>query len=289
MGAHESDAKGILDTSSLIADLTQINKILSTVTRNLKKYDKKKIESLEDLKRAKNTIMEIENKLNNLQDGKLKRKLEKWITDERTQIESIDQKLHSGFAMELYNLLNLNEMKLEGHMPKLKTSFYNMDIDFSKNTCKLSYGQDKDQITTLKINPKEISEYIIKHRNKLENQFDNATTFQKHLFQAYTNVNKRSGRNGGKAPIIEVLLEISILKQGRSFRINPSKSNFTPYGRVQFSYDLYRLSEIHPEDIQIKISIATRAQARNRAQYLWIPKNIRGEGSIYSHIELVRR
>ena len=288
MSPSDVNGSGSPDVSNLANDISEKQKKLSFLLRNIKKYKKKNIESLTDIIGQRKIIVDIEKKIPDLNDEEIKNKTLMWIKTEKNKMNALNTKLQSEFAMDLYNELQLKGMKLRGHMPKLKVSFYNMDVDFEKNLCNLTYGLDNDHIANLKINPREMSDYIGKVNQDLDKQYGDGRLFQNYLVKAYENNIAKAKTRAGKVSIIDVLMEISLLKQGRNFRINPSRKNYSTYGRIQFSYDIFRLLNDHPSDIRVKLSTATRAQAKNKLNYLWIPKNSRGEGSIFSHIEVVK-
>jgi len=288
MSPVNTNVNGNRDEPNLVNDISEKQKKLSFLLRNIKKYKKKNMESLTDIIGRKKIIVDIEKKLPDLNDEEIKSKILIWIKIEKNKMNALNTQLQSEFAMDLYKELQLKGVKLRGHMPKLKVSFYNLDVDFEKNLCNLTYGLDNDHIANLKVNPREVSDYIGKVSQDLDNQYGDGRLFQNYLVEAYENNIAKGKTRAGKVSIIDVLMEISLLKQGRNFRIDPSKKNYSPYGRIQFSYDIFRLLNDHPPDIRVKLSTATRAQARNKLNYLWIPKNTRGEGSIFSHIEVVK-
>lgn len=273
----------------LLKQINQEKKRLGTSSRYLNMYLKMEPNSLESIRQMHKTILKIQSTITSSEAGTLDDLLMTWTQEEKRNLESFESKLISTFSENLYNILREKGLKLEGQLPKLRVGFYFLDIDFEKNTCRISYGQDKEPIDKLEIDAHKISNFIEDHKSKLRKSYSDVVSFTNQLEKAYSSVLKKTNsRSNGKAPIIEVMLELSILKQKGSFLIDPVKRNFQNYGRIQFSYDLYRLLLNPSEKIRIKLSTATRAHARDRGKYLWVPKNEQGAGSIYSHIELVR-
>ncbi len=72
--------------------------------------------------------------------------------------------------------------------------------------------------------------------------------------------------------------------QGKKFRTDPVKSSYKEYGRVFFSYDLYRLKERAVDGHELSLVTATRAYTRRRAGFIWIPSSERGDGTYISHV-----
>lgn len=263
------------------------NKLLK-ISRNINKLSRNKVQTIEDLLDISKIINSIDSDTSSLSNDKIRELINNWSNNEKKGVESKINELQSNFAMTLYNHLKDLGIKLEGHMPKLKAGFYTLEVNLLKNECNILFGQDKEKITTIKIDPQAISKYIQNHQENLEKNYGNSDIFVHQLEKAYSNVVKKSDALNAQAPIIELMLELSMLKQSNQFKSNPKKLSYKNYGRIQFGYDLFRLNQDRPEGCNIKLSTATRDQARSRSKYLWIPKNKRGEGSIFSHLEFSR-
>jgi len=91
------------------------------------------------------------------------------------------------------------------------------------------------------------------------------------LFNLYkaceTVANKENKKLEDPLPITSVLLEYTILVR------NIAKENYTHYGRVFFSYDLYRLKERKINEHELELITATRAYTRKKKDFLWVPTN----------------
>jgi len=288
MGVTSFKNQGSLTPKKVLKLINDHKKKLGSFSRNMKFYLKTEPISLESVRRLLSTINRMEQRLSFLEEESIHDLLEIWINQEKNKLELAESNLRSSFAENLYNLLRENGYKLEGHLPKLKVGFYHLDIDFKRNQCRIYYGQDKEPVVNLKIDPVEISNFITNHKQKLNESFGDPDSFVSNLERAYMSVLKKSDdRIEEKPSIVDVMLELALLKQRESFHNDPLQKYFKNYGRIQFSYDLYRLLKNTPQDIRVKLSTATRAQARNRGSYLWVPKNELGDGSIYSCIEIV--
>ena len=288
MNLEPSEKKESL--KNILSKIDDEKKVLSKISKNIKKFSARenKVQTIEDLLYINKIINSIDSDISSLSSDKIRDLITNWSNNEKKDIESNINKLQSNFAMNLYNNLKDIGIKLEGHMPKLKAGFYKLEINLLKNECNILFGQDKEKITTIKVDPQAISKYIENHQEKLENNYESSDTFVHKLEKAYSNAVKKSDNLNTQVPIIELMLELSMLKQSNQLKSNPSRLSYKNYGRIQFSYDLFRLIQDRPEGYNIKLSTATRDQARNRGKYLWIPKNNRGEGSIFSHLEFSR-
>jgi len=273
----------------LLTQITDFKKKLSSLARFMKKYSKIEPNSLESVQKLSSTLAKIEGMASSLEECSLKASLMSSIEEETKKLEDLSTNLTSSFAIGLDKLLSEKGLKLKGRMPKLTCGFYTIDVDINNSRCKLYYGPKEEFIITLKLDTEVISDFIALHRKQLDTSFSNLDIFISQLEKAYRTVTNRSeDQHGKKTPIIKVMTELSILKQSRKFLTDPLRSNFQDYGRIQFSYDLYRVFQTPLKRLTLRLSPATRNQARNRAEYLWVPKDERGNGTIYSYIELVR-
>ena len=268
--------------------INDYKKKLTQISRNLKTYSKKTSKNLESLRKNRKTLLRIEKLALILEDGVIRRGFNDWFDKEKKRLDLRELRIRSAFPEELYNSLSSSGLKLEGHVPNLKTGFYVIEVNFDNNQSRIFYGPDREPIKKIKIDPEKISEYIVKHRNTLEKSYENYDKFVFHLEKSYSNIIKKPDKTlDKKAPIIDVMYEMAKEKNQEETTLDPKKRT-EKYGRIQFSYDIYRLLRGPSEKIRIKLSTATRAQARSRKNYLWIPKNERGDGAIFSHIEVVR-
>lgn len=288
MSITPSETQSSDSTKQYLKLISEQKKNLSSISRYLKNYSKREPSSLESVRQLQAILKNLVQRAQSLEDGAIRQSLENWIIEETHGLKLIASRLRTSFAEKLYTLLRDEGLRLEGHLPSLKTSFYILEVDFERNICKIFYGQDKEPVVNLKINSQEVTQYIVSHRKKLDTSFEDLDMFLTHLEKAYSTILKQTeNKFGKKARIIDTMIELAVLKQNRAFMIDPLKKNFQNYGRVQFSYDLYRLMRDPSQSMRLKLYTATRGQARNRRDYLWVPKNERGEGTIYSYIELL--
>jgi len=250
----------------------------------MKTYSKKAPKTLASLRKTRKSLQRIEKMIVPIEEENIRKNFYNWFEKEKKNLDSLESRIQSTFPERLYNELYSYNLKLEGHIPNLKTGYYVLNINFNNNQCKIYYGPDKELIAKLKINAEQIANYIVQHKNDLEKSYESYDNLINHLEKAYSNVTQKFDKTlDKKAPIIEVMHEIAKEKAITDTQKKPPK-----YGRIQFSYDLSRLLRNPSDQIRIKLSTATRAQARSRKNYLWIPKNERGDGAIYSHIEVIK-
>ena len=95
---------------------------------------------------------------------------------------------------------------------------------------------------------------------------------------------KTEGEQPHAVPIGVVMQEMALLKQKRSFLIDPKKENFTSYGRARFSYDLARVKQKRLEEKEFRLVVASMEQTRKEETNLWVPKIHHGDGTHYAFV-----
>ena len=69
-----------------------------------------------------------------------------------------------------------------------------------------------------------------------------------------------------------------------NFFLNPSKNNFVGYERAFFSFDISRLESREIEGFELNLITATRSYTKKKADFIWIPSDLLGNGDYISHI-----
>lgn len=235
-------------------------------------------ESELNLKKLRGTIEQMEKLLESLkEEAGLIESIEGHIKDVKSRIERLESHLKARFGQELEKEMKSIGLKLEGHYPELKAGLFTIEPDFLNYKVVIWYGPKQERLGTVSLSPSKVAQKIREIRSSLGSKLDKEE-FLKKLREAYTRASK--GKKDVPVPILYVMKELAFLLQPPAFHIDPRKENYKSYGRADFSYDLFRLSDVH----NIKLVTATRAFTKSRAKFLWIPRNESGEGATYSHL-----
>ncbi|MBK8046749.1 MAG: hypothetical protein IPK16_06275 [Anaerolineales bacterium] len=84
---------------------------------------------------------------------------------------------------------------------------------------------------------------------------------------------RKRGITVERANLVDVYLEMVLLRQGRAFASEPSKRTFTDYSRAQFIYDLYEYTDrqrLMVDGKSLKAFDSTKSQTDNPAKSMWI-------------------
>jgi hypothetical protein len=84
-----------------------------------------------------------------------------------------------------------------------------------------------------------------------------------------------------------VLQQLVFMRQGPSFRSDPRKENFRGLSRPQFAMMLHKIrasGTLAKGKYTLNLTTTTFDATRKRENFLWIPDNLRGDGTTYAYI-----
>lgn len=174
---------------------------------------------------------------------------------------------------------------MNGNYSRLEVLLYTLDVDLDNLKVIIWFGNKQEKVVTCNLNPEEVTKKLLLAYNKMKKVYLSDEDFISKLYRAYNYVAlKKNVKIGNKVRLTDVMDEFVFLLQGRNFLLNPSKSNFKGYDRIQFAYDLYRLSTREFEGKTLNLITASRAYTKSRMDFIWIPSNESGNGDFISHI-----
>jgi len=280
----EGSCMGDQDAQGLVGKLGALAKSVEMVRRGLREYSKLRDDLVTNANRLQQILSRIEKASESFTPEEVRASLQAWLSTEKSLLEGARKQLQSRFGLDLERILKENGFDLRGQYPRLQASFYTIKLDFEHGKVTLWYGPEEELISALPLDAKRVAGALVKFHQGLTQRPFNDAHFLKELYTAYLNILKRDeGQEGEKIPITSLMAELAYMRQDRRFRADPRRINFQDYGRTLFSYDLYRMKK----DIQgrrMMLVTATRLQVRNREQYLWVPVNEKGDGTVYSEI-----
>jgi hypothetical protein len=273
----------------LIKDVEDRIKSLRQVTKILK--DWKKISSQGDFGRLQRIYKKAKKSIDKIEDRVIKEKFQSWLRDAEVTLRKTKEEARYSFGKELAKLLEKEGMTLLGRYPRLSVGPYGIEVDFERGRARILFGHDpiKDN---LPLSPQRIVKELIALRKSMESRWD-PQKFIDRLFEAYLTVLKLKGRNlGERVPIMEVLQHLVFLLQGPNFKSDPRRENFRGFGRAQLAMMIYQARSsgvLARKRYALQLTTATFDATRRRENFLWIPDNMRGEGSTYAFLSFKDR
>ena len=211
--------------------------------------------------------------------------VEQRIQPVKSTMPEWEEQAQKSFGRRLEDALRQVNFELSGHYPLLKVMFYTLEVKLETDSVVIWYGPEQERLDACKLIPEVAAKKLEASHRKITGRDLDDEAFLSNMYDAYKIAAHRSKKEiGDSIPVSDILLEYALLIQNKKFRTNPVKSSYREYGRVFFSYDLYRLKERMVEDHEMSLVTATRAYTRRRAGFLWVPSSERGDGTYISHI-----
>lgn len=275
-----------ISISDLKDDLLKYSKALQKITKLVKLLEKLESNPVDNVYDIEKTIGKIDKALIDLpSDNEIKRMLDAWISERMSRLQTDKEKNKRDFGRKLQSLLLEKGYELTGNYPNLRASLYTIELDFDTARAVIWYGPKEELLAKSKLQPEVITKQIEEIDKTLNDRPQNNDDFLDKLYRSYQYVLFKLGKKDKDyAPILNILTEYILLIQDRSFLTDPKKENLTGYGRAYFSYDIYRLGTRRFGNKELSLSIATRSHTHRRRDFLWIPRDDKGNGDRYAHL-----
>lgn len=190
----------------------------------------------------------------------------------QSELELAQRALGDEFGQKLRAALQELGVAIGGRPPKFEIGRFELDANFARRACVLRYGKDivapHVSITVeATVKAYQAAAKAIQGRNV------EGAAWLAQLHDAYQTVRRKREIGGSRVNIVEIYLELVILRQSRAFAVEPSKRTFSDYSRAQFIYDFYEFTSrqrlTHQGQV-VKVHSATKSQTDSPAKSMWL-------------------
>ena len=105
--------------------------------------------------------------------------------------------------------------------------------------------------------------------------------FVEHLWLAYRRCLLTEKKPvGERVELVDLLPELAMLNQGPRFKLDPTRENFRPYGKVRLAFDLARLRKsgtLTHQGYRLSLGTATIGTTRQKDRVLYLEEGGRGQ------------
>jgi hypothetical protein len=263
--------------------------LLAKVQGSLKKIAAPQEDAAKRVSALRKELPSLEKSIKDLRlDPVILQGIQTELKNAQEELRLKEEELKTKFGMALATSLKVSGFTLEGNYPKLKTSFYTIDVDITLDKVTLWFGSEIEKLDTTKAIPEKVVESLLKNHDALTKRpFDEKAFLRmlKTAYQMYLTASRKS--SGNDAPLSEIHALFSLLMQKEKFRRNPVKENYTEYMRGMFSYDLSRLKNRIIDQSELKLITATMMDTRNKGDFFWIPPFDGTPSGSYARIKFV--
>lgn len=269
----------------LIGELSTNKKKFQSIYNILNKISRLDKNRQENIKQLKLHLAHLENEIKSFKIENLIQNLEKWLEGYKETLVEEENEFKRHFGIKLEEQLKTIGLTLTGHYPDLKAGLFTIELDFDKNKATIWFGPKQEKMCECKLTPQEIKQKIEKIRKELGSKLTEEQAIEKLRIAYERTITPKEE----KAPIIKVLSEMAHLVQDQKFYQDPKRENYKSYSRADFSYDLFRIQKYFSKSqlpFKIHLITASRAQTKQRSNFLWVPSDENGEGNVYAYITI---
>lgn len=270
----------------IVEQLKSSSKNAQTLCRLLVRYEKDAEEPLSNIYALERQLARIELANQPFPIREIKERIESWILRQRQHLDSLKEEFRLKFGQDLQSLARAQGWRVKGQYPVLRIGWYTLKIDFQFGEATLFFGPEVEKIKNKVIlEAQGIFQCLKEFDVDLKKMKDPPEVYYRAMQHAYERGLKSSEKKfGDRIVITDVLTEFVMLRQSKTFFIDPQKGNFREYPRAKLSYILYLIKQLSMKDVILHLHVATFDATTDRKRSLWIPDNVDGDGTYYSYI-----
>jgi hypothetical protein len=266
-GAQEAFAQSRLKDEAidpLLPDLRREIKTLTTLTGTLK-------EATTALRSQPVDVVHLDKALAILQTMREQAVLD-LVPELQQELDLAQRALGDEFGQKLRTALAEQGLTIGGRAPKFEIGRFELEANFARRFCVLRYGRDS-VAPHVPITVDAVLKTYQGAAKSIAGRSQDGATWIAQFHEAYQIARRKRSVHGARINIVDVYVEMVILRQNRAFASEPSKRTFTDYSRAQFIFDLYefsgRLRLAHQGHV-VKVHNSTKSQTDNPAKSMWI-------------------
>lgn len=193
------------------------------------------------------------------------------------ELDLAQRRLGDEFGHKLRAALEEEGVQVGGRPPRFELGRYELEANFAGRSITLRYGKD----TVVPRAPATVEaavKFYLEAARAISGRNQDGQGWIAQFYDAYTVARRKRGAETARVNIVDCYIELVLLRQGRSFAIEPSKRTFSDYTRAQFSYDFYEFTNrerrVHNGQL-VRAHSATKSQTDSPAKSMWI---VEGDG-----------
>lgn len=194
------------------------------------------------------------------------------VPELKSELDLAQRALGDEFGQKLRAALAEIGVSIGGRPPKFEIGRFELDANFARRAAVLRYGKDvvaPHVSITVEATVKAYQAAV----KAIQGRKVDGAEWMAQLHDAYQSVRRKREIGGSRVNIVDVYVELVILRQGRSFAVEPSKRTFSDYSRAQFIHDFYEFTSrqrlAHQGQI-VRVHASTKSQADSPAKSMWI-------------------
>ncbi|MFN8467199.1 MAG: hypothetical protein U0X20_16705 [Caldilineaceae bacterium] len=194
------------------------------------------------------------------------------VPELQNELELAQRALGDEFGQKLRAALAAQGVTIGGRPPKFEIGRFELDVNFARRYGMLRYGKD---VVAPHI-PVTVDATVKAYQaavKAIAGRKEDGAAWLAQLHEAYQVARRKRNVNGDRINIVDVYLEMVLLRQGRAFASEPSKRTFTDYSRPQFLYDFAEFAgrqRLAYQGYVVQKHSATKSQTDSAAKSMWM-------------------
>ncbi len=209
----------------------------------------------------------------------------------KQELDVAQRVLGDEFGQKLRDALAGQGISLGGRAPKFEIGRFELEANFAKRFLMLRYGKDV-VAPHIPITVEAATKAYQSAAKLVVGRNQDGIAWMNQLHEAYQIARRKRGTHSARANIVDVYLELVLLRQNRAFAAEPSKRTFSDYSRAQFAYDFYEYSHrrrLSSDGHVVKAHSATKSQTDSPTKSMWIVEgDTPYDGRYIADIEFVK-
>jgi hypothetical protein len=213
------------------------------------------------------------------------------VPELQNELDLAQRALGDEFGQRLRAALTAQGVSIGGRPPKFEIGRFELEANFARRFSVLRYGKD---VVAPHV-PITVEATIKAYQSALkaiQGRTQDGAAWLAQLHEAYQIARRKRNIQSDRINIVDVYLEMVLLRQGRAFASEPSKRTFTDYSRPQFIHDFYEYTSRQRLAYQgqvVKVHSATKSQTDSSAKSMWIVEGDSPyDGHFYADIQFVK-
>lgn len=180
--------------------------------------------------------------------------------------------LGATFGLALRHALAERGVELGGRPPEFEIGPFALAADFVSRSAALSYGKTP-VARRVPLSVEAVIRTYEREAKAITGRNEDGARWIEQLHSAWEAVRRRKGGAEPRANIVECYYEMTLLRQPKGFRSEPSKHLFKDYTRAQFAHDFFEFTGRRPQihqGLRAFGLVATKSQADSAERSIWI-------------------
>jgi hypothetical protein len=187
-------------------------------------------------------------------------------------LKEAEAQLGNVFGEALRDAMAESGVEVTGQPPRFEIGRFELNANFLNRKASLSYGK-WEVARNISVSLDAVIKTYEREARSIEGRSVDGTGWIQQFYEAWEVVNRKNSKTTGRVNIVDCYFEMSLLRQNRAFKNEPSKRSFADYSRAQFTYDFVEFTQrqhLVYNGMIAQMHVATKSQTDSPGKSLWV-------------------